>query len=103
MRRILFLSFILAACGAGPAEDPAPEESSVSEQLSINATLERHAERLIAIEGIQGIAVGATDEGDPCLLILATVPAEELSGVLGDSLEGWPLRIESGDEIRPLD
>ena len=69
---------------------------------NIDETLARHAKRLIAIEGIQGIYVGATDAGDPCLVILATVPEEELADAVGDSLEGWPVKIESGDEIRPM-
>ena len=69
---------------------------------SIDATLERHAQRLMALDGIQGIYVGINDAGDPCLVIMATVPAEELADAVPDSLEGWPVRIESGDEIRPL-
>ena len=52
--------------------------------------------------GIQGVGIGQTADGQPCVLILATVPAEELAGAVPDSLEGWPVRIDSGDEIRPL-
>lgn len=102
MKRIVVLVLLLSASACSSANDPVPEASPVQRD-SIDATLERHAERLMAIDGIQGIAVGETEAGDPCLLILATVPADDLAGVVGDSLDGWPIRIESGDEIRPLD
>ena len=108
MIRAIFFVLLLAACGSGPdsggsaGNSPSPEATHVPNQ-SIDATLERHAERLMAHEGIQGIALSETEAGEPCLLILATVPAEELSGVVPDSLDGWPVRIQSGDEIRPMD
>jgi hypothetical protein len=73
------------------------------ERRPIDEVLESNAERLMDYEGIQGIAIAETPEGEPCLLILATVPAAELADIVGDSLEGWPVRIDSGDEIRPLD
>jgi len=99
--RVILILVFLAACSSGPASEPAPEAAPVQSE-SIDATLERHAERLLAIEGIQGVYVGATEDGDPCLVIMATVPAEELADAVGDSLEGWPVKIESGDEIRPM-
>ena len=101
MFRVILIAVLLAACASGPASEPTPEAFPVQSE-SIDATLERHAERLLAIDGIQGIYVGATDEGDPCLVIMATVPADELADAVGDSLEGWPVKIESGDEIRPM-
>jgi hypothetical protein len=105
VNRVILLAMLLAACASGPASEPAPEpapEAAPVQSESIDATLERHAERLLAIEGIQGIYVGATEDGDPCLVIMATVPAEDLADAVGDSLEGWPVKIESGDEIRPM-
>ena len=126
MLAMLLLILLVAGCGASgdggsgagsnattgaeetataEAEETAMTEAegtAMTEDRSIDAVLERHAERLVAHEGVQGIYVGQNDAGDPCLVILATVPAEELSGVVPDSLEGWPVRIESGDEIRPM-
>jgi len=98
-RMLLALLTTLVACG--PAGSP-PGEESTMERRPINDVLASNAERLMAYEGIQGIAVGETPAGEPCLLIFATVPAAQLSEVVGDSLEGWPVRIESGDEIRPM-
>ena len=101
----LMLMFLMAGCGSAPTGEPVPEpvEAEVVKSESIDETLARHAERLMAHDGIQGIYVGQTDGGEPCLVIIATVPAEELADAVPDSLEGWPVRIESGDEIRPLD
>ena len=100
----VLLALLIAGCGGAPSGDPPPEstEAHVVKSDSIDETLARHAERLMAHEGIQGIYVGQSDEGRPCLVIMATVPAEALADVVPDSLEGWPVRIESGDEIRPM-
>jgi len=102
MVRLILLIVLVAGCSSGPPSDPPPEAAPVNQERSIDDTLARNAERLIAIEGIQGVAVGETEDGAPCLVILATVPAADLADAVGDSLEGWPVRIESGDEIRPL-
>lgn len=107
--RIAMFVLLLAACGSGgetgstqdPAGAPVPEDQTMPD-TSIDAVLERHAEALLAHEGIQGIYVGQNEAGEPCLVVMATVAAEELEGVVPDSLEGWPVRIESGDEIRPM-
>ena len=101
---LLVLIGLLAACGSAPSSEPAPEstEAEVVKSENIDETLARHAQRLIAIDGVQGIYVGETEEGEPCLVIMATVAAEELKEAVGDTLEGWPVRIESGDEVRPM-
>ena len=49
-----------------------------------------------------GEVIGRAHDLKSLVEMLATVPAEELAGVVPDSLEGWPVRIDSGDEIRPL-
>jgi len=104
MRAMLVLAILLVACGGGTSDEPIPEpaEAQTVKSDSINETLNRHAAELMAHEGIQGIYVGETEAGDPCLVIMATVPVEDLADVVPDSLEGWPVRIESGDEIRPM-
>ena len=101
----MLVILLLAGCGGDFSGNPSPNqaEAEVVKSESIDETLERHAERLMAHDGIQGIYVGQTDAGEPCLVIMATVPAEALAELVPDSLEGWPVRIESGDEIRPLD
>jgi hypothetical protein len=111
MRNLLVpMAALLLACGSQPSSDDAPggnapaaQEDQTVKSKDINETLARHSEELMAHEGIQGIYVGQNDAGDPCLVILATIPASELAGTVPDSLEGWPVRIESGDEIRPMD
>jgi len=100
MNRILLtLITFLVACGSG--ESPQPEEPAM-DRRPISEVLASNAERLMAHEGIQGIYEGATEEGEPCLVIMALVPAEELEDVVSETLEGWPVRIETGDEIKPL-
>ena len=103
MKFLMLLVVLLTACGGSTGDDPAPRpaEDAVRSE-SIDETLARHTERLMAIEGIQGVGEGRTDDGRPCVLILATVPAEQLAGAVPDTLEGWPVRIDSGDEIRPM-
>lgn len=99
MRYVVLVALCLAACGGQSV--PEPEEAPLN-RAPIEEVLERHTPRLLAIDGIQGTYIGQNDAGAPCLVILATVPAEELRGSVEEEIEGWPVRIESGDEIRPM-
>ena len=75
--KLLLVILLLVGCGGDSSGDPSPNqaEAEVVKSESIDETLERHAERLMAHDGIQWIYVGQTDAGEPCLVIMATVPA----------------------------
>ncbi len=92
---LLVLAALAAGCGTQTGEDAVPRQD-------IMAVVDAEAPRLIAIEGVVGIAVGALDSGEPCVRIYVVKLTDELRAQLPASLGGWPVDIEESGEIRPL-
>lgn len=92
---VLALALALAACG------PQRREEAV-ERPDIMSVVDAHAPRLIAIDGVAAIAVGALDSGEPCVRIYVVELTDSLRAQLPRTLEGWPVDIEESGEIRPL-
>jgi hypothetical protein len=107
----LGLAGLALGCGREPADasDPAHDQEppmndghpSVAELARVIAV---HSEELLAIPGVEGMAVGLLDDGrTPCLQILVERRTSELAARLPATLDGHPVvLVESGD-IRPLD
>jgi hypothetical protein len=102
---------LAAACGeerdrppdsAHDQEPPMTEEHpDVAELARVIAT---HAEELMALPGVEGMAVGLLDDGrTPCLQILVERRTPELEARLPASLEGHPVVVVESGDIRPLD
>jgi hypothetical protein len=68
----------------------------------INAVMEAHAQELMAIPGVTGVAVGETDEGTPCILVLVLDDSVAIKQKLPDTLEGHPVRTLVTGEIIPM-
>ncbi len=68
----------------------------------INTVLESHAAGLMAVPGVAGVAVGETDDGTPCILVLSAVDVDEIRGEVPGEIEGHPVRISYSGEIRPM-
>lgn len=92
----LLMVLALAACG------PQQREETV-DRPDIMSVVDAHAPRLIAIEGVAAIAVGALDSGEPCVRIYVVELTDSLRAQLPQTLEGWPVDVEESGEIRPLD
>ena len=69
----------------------------------INAVMESHVNELMAIRGVTGVAIGALDDGTPCILVLVLKESEELTRQIPRKLEGHPVRIFESGEIKPMD
>lgn len=69
----------------------------------IKAVMEDHVDSLMAMPDVVGVAIGAMDDGTPCLLILVIDTTEAVKQTIPDTLEGYPVRVEVSGEIRPLD
>ena len=54
-------------------------------------------------EGIAGVAIGATDDGEPAVVVYALDPASADVRSLPDECEGLPVRVETGDAFRTED
>lgn len=54
-------------------------------------------------EDIQGVAIGATDDGEPVVVVYTLDPASAAVRSLPQECEGLPVRVESGDAFRAED
>lgn len=51
-------------------------------------------------EGIAGVAIGATEDGGPEVVVYALDPASAAVRSLPQECEGLPVRVETGDAFR---
>ena len=68
----------------------------------INAVMADHVQQLMAMDGVTGVAIGATEDGTPCIMILLIELTETRRRALPDQLEGHPVCLFESGEIRPL-
>ena len=54
-------------------------------------------------QDIQGVAIGATEDGDPVVVVYALDPDSAGVGSLPRECEGLPVRVETGDAFRAQD
>jgi len=71
-------------------------------QRDINAVLESHTPELMKIPGVTGTAIGALDDGTPCILVLVLEQNVELDRKIPRTLEGYPVRLMVSGKIVPL-
>jgi hypothetical protein len=71
----------------------------------INAVKDAHANELMAIPGVTGVAIGALEEGSDrlCILVLVVEVTDSITSQIPKTLEGHPVRIFVSGEIKPLD
>ncbi|MFO7610566.1 MAG: hypothetical protein R6X35_15495 [Candidatus Krumholzibacteriia bacterium] len=98
LRTVATLLLVLALAACGP-----PRQEETVDRPDIMSVVDTHAPRLIAIEGVAAIAVGALDSGEPCVRIYVVALTDALRAQLPPTLEGWPVVLEESGEIRPLD
>ena len=74
------------------------------ELAAINRVLTAHADELMAIRGVVGVAVGLLHDGQtPCLRVLVEALTPELQAHIPRTLDGHPVVVEETGTIRPLD
>ncbi|HOX25978.1 MAG TPA: hypothetical protein PLL30_09555 [Candidatus Krumholzibacteria bacterium] len=69
---------------------------------AINDVMADHVQELMARDGVTGVAIGETADGNPCILILLRELTEAHRLALPDQLEGHPVCLFESGEIRPL-
>jgi len=97
LRTIVLLPLVIAiACQAGKgSRDEMPTRD-------IKTVMDAHVDALMAIEGVVGVAIGALDDGTPCIKVLVVELTDALRGSIPDRLEGHPVVIVESGEIRPM-
>jgi hypothetical protein len=67
----------------------------------IKTVMESHTKELMALPGVAGVAIGETDDGAPCILVL--VESGDVRRDIPDMLEGYPVCMLESGRIRPMD
>lgn len=49
---------------------------------------------------VQGVAIGSTEQGEPCVVVYTTDPRSPEVQDLPETCEGLPVRVEGGDAFR---
>jgi hypothetical protein len=62
-----------------------------------------HAPELLKIPGVVGVYEGETASHTPCVRIMVVKRTRALEARLPRRLESYPVEIEAGGEVKPLD
>jgi hypothetical protein len=65
----------------------------------IREVIKGHADRIMSIDGVVGIARGMSKDNQNCILILVIKDTPELRKRIPGQLEGYPVLIEETGEI----
>lgn len=93
---LALLALVVAGCTADR------EGGDVMPKQDIMTVVDKHAPRLIAIEGVEAVAVGELASGEPCIRIYISVPLQDLEGQIPETLGGHPVDVEEGGKFKPL-
>jgi len=68
----------------------------------INSVIEAHANELMAIEGVTAVAVGALENGTPCITVYVVKKTGDTERRIPKTLDGHPVIVEESGVIRPM-
>ena len=71
-------------------------------EKTIQQVQEEHTPEWMAIEGVEGTAIGLYNSKS-CIMVFSSKKAEELRGVIPTTIEGYPVIIEETGNFRALD
>ena len=103
MRVLITATFIPAGifgCFGRRSQDA--EQLQGMSQKTIKQAQEEHTSQWMAIDGVEGTAIGLY-KGKPCIKVFSSKKAEDLLGVIPSTIEGYPVIIEETGKFRALD
>jgi hypothetical protein len=68
----------------------------------IHTVMEAHAGELMAIEGVTAVAVGALEDGTPCIQVYVVEKTDNVVRRIPKTLGGHPVIVEESGIIRPM-
>jgi hypothetical protein len=87
---------LAGACGGGSGEGrDMPTQDIVK-------VMEAHVDELMAIEGVTAVAIGALDDGTPCIRVYLVKKTDQLARRIPKTLGGHPVAVEESGIIRPM-
>lgn len=90
------LAAALAACRAQPPAEVPPVRP-------IADVIAARSGELMAIPGVVGVYEGLGRGGAPCVRVMVEKRTRALESKLPKTLDGWPVEIEAGGPVRPMD
>lgn len=72
-------------------------------ESDIKKVMDAHAESLMAMAGVTGVAIGKTDDGIDCIMILILEDTKEIRDKLPREIQGHPVCLFVSGEIKPMD
>ena len=96
----LIIALMLLVWGCAEAPEGQNEEEMPTQD--VKTVMESNVDELMAIDGVTGVAIGETDTGVPCILILILTESDEIKSRLPKSIEGHPVRLMVSGEIKPM-
>jgi hypothetical protein len=90
---------VLSACG--PGTGPKTEEAETMATRPIEAVLEEHTPRLMALAGVAGTYRGLREDGTPCIKVMVEELTPELRAEIPDTLEGHPVVVVETGRLGP--
>jgi len=88
-----------AGCGKSPENKGGAPAMSTEDAIRV---MDAHVKELMAIPGVIGVAVGALDDGKPCITVLVSRKTSEQGKRIPKEIEGYTVVIEQSGEIRPM-
>ena len=93
---IVYLLTVVGACRTATVSD------DTMPKRDIKTVMESHVDELMAIPGVTGVAIGALDDGTPCIQVLVEKKTEDVVRRIPETLEGHPVTIIESGVIRPM-
>ena len=85
---------------AAAEQSPAPAAEHAPDQ-SLSLVIARNAEKRMGIPGVVGVYEGETG-GKPVLRVMVVARADSILRRIPDALEGYPVEVEVGGPIKPM-
>lgn len=96
------LLMLTAGAACRPGERRADPREAELPRRDIQTVQEEQIPALMARPGVVGVAIGALDDGTPCIAVYVATAADSVRLALPAQIEGHPVRVEVTGEIRPL-
>lgn len=94
---VCVVALTLAGCGSEQTKG----QDTVT-QRDIKTVMEAHVGTLMAIPGVQAVAIGALDDGTPCITVYVEKETDETRRDIPNTLEGHPVVVEVSGKIEPM-
>ena len=82
--------------------DTIEEERDVADEKTIEQVQEACTDEWMAIPGVEGTGIGLCD-GQPCIKVYSSRPAEELREQIPQTVEGYRVKIEKTEPFRAFE